>query len=224
MPDDFSHMLAETARKFEAQPDMQRTLQSVVDLAAEHLRGRGEVGVSMITRKREVETPAASSDRAFRADALQYELDEGPCLDATWEHETFQVEDLPHDQHYPRWSPRVVAETGLQGVVSYQLFTDTTTLGALNLYTDHPRPYEAVDRAEGLLFATHAAVALQAARTEQQLNSGLLTRNMIGQAQGILMERFGLSAVRAFDFLARLSQDTNTKLSVVAQRVIETPA
>jgi GAF domain-containing protein len=220
VPDDFAEVLAAMARTMRAQPDMQHTLQSAVDLAADHLKGRAEVSVSLVTKGR-VQTPASTSERVALADALQYELQEGPCLDAIWEHETFQIEDLAEDEQYPRWSRQVNEQTGFRGVVAYQLFTDPDTLGALNVYTDEPRPYEAVDRAEGLLFATHAALALQAARTEQQLNSALLTRNVIGQAQGILMERYGLSSARAFEFLTRTSQQANVKLAIIAQRLVD---
>jgi GAF domain-containing protein len=219
--DDFAEVLAEMARTFRDQPDLQATLQSTVDLAARHLQGRAEVSVTLIHHK-QIETAASTSERAVRADQLQYELDEGPCLDAAWRHETFQIEDLATDQHYPRWSRRVAAELGFRGIVAYQLFTTEDTLGALNVYTEDPHPYESVDRAEGLLVATHAAIALQGARKEQQLSSALLSRNLIGQAQGILMERYQLSATRAFDFLARTSQDSNTKLVEIAQRVVDT--
>jgi GAF domain-containing protein len=220
--EDFAEVLAEMARTFRDQPDLQTTLQSTVDLAARHLQGRAEVSVTLIHRHQQIETAASTSERAVRADQLQYELDEGPCLDAAWQHETFQIEDLATDQQYPRWSHRVAHELGFRGVVAYQLFTAEDTLGALNVYTEDPHPYESVDRAEGLLVATHAAIALQGARTEQQLSSALLSRNLIGQAQGILMERYQLTAARAFQFLVRTSQDSNTKLVQVAQRVVDT--
>src|SRR3954454_16350303 len=111
------------ARTMRAQPDMQHTLQAAVDLAADHLQGRAEVSVSLVTRGT-VQTPASTGERAAIADALQYELQEGPCLDAIWEHETFQIQDLAEDQHYPNWSRRVSDQTGFRGVVAYQLFTD----------------------------------------------------------------------------------------------------
>jgi GAF domain-containing protein len=219
--EDFAQVLADMARTFRAQPDLQTTLQSTVDLAAEHLQGRAEVSVTL-TNKKGLETAASTGERATRADQLQYELGEGPCIDAAWQHETFQIEDLATDERYPRWSHAVAEQVGFRGVVAYQLFTAEDTLGALNVYTEDPRPYESVDRAEGLLVATHAAIALQGARKEQQLSSALLSRNLIGQAQGILMERYQLSATRAFEFLARTSQDSNTKLVEIAQRVVDT--
>jgi transcriptional regulator with GAF, ATPase, and Fis domain len=220
---EFTQVMADMARTLRAQPDLQTTLQATVELAARLLQGRGEVSISLV-RKDSVETAASTGERATLADRLQYELGEGPCVDAAWRHETFQIEDLEHDENYPQWSPRVAKQTGFHGVVAYQLFTSADTLGALNVYTENRRPYEAVDRAEGLWLATHAAIALQGARTEEQLSSALLTRNMIGQAQGILMERFQLSAARAFEFLTRTSQTSNTKLTVIAQRVIDTRA
>jgi hypothetical protein len=216
---DFGKTLADMARTLRAQPDMQSTLQAAVDLAARHLEGRAQVSVSVVEGKK-IDTPACTDERTALADALQYELGEGPCVDAIREHETFQIPDLRSDEIYPKWSRQVNIRTGFKGVVAYQLFTGHDTLGALNVYTEEPHPFELLDRTEGLLFATHVAVALQGARKEQRLNSALLTRNLIGQAQGILMERYDLSAQRAFEFLARISQAENIKLSEIAQRLV----
>lgn len=220
MTETFAQTMAATARTLRAQPDMEATLQAIVDLAATHLGGDPEVSISLLTEGKRIVTPASSGRRAEKADLLQYGARQGPCLDAIWKHETFQVEDLTRDQQYPRWSRLAAEQTGLRGVVSYQLFTDKITLGSLNVYTKDPRPYEPADRDEGLTFATHAALALHTTKTLQQLTSALVSRNLIGQAQGILMHRYDLTPERAFEFLTRVSQDSNIKLTEVARRVI----
>ena len=74
----------------------------------------------------------------------------------------------------------------------------------------------------GLIFAAHAAVALVGAQRESQLLQALLSRDLIGQAKGILMERYKITDEKAFLFLARLSQDTNTKLHDIAEKIINT--
>ena len=220
--DQFGEVLAAVARDLLAEPDVQQTLQRAVELAARHLDGEVWASVSITHRRRDVDTPAASDERARRADQLQYELSEGPCLDAIAEHETFYIDDLESDRRYPQWSRRVASEVGARSILSFQLFTSVDTLGALNLYSPHVAAFDELDLEEGRVFAAQAAVALQSARTEEQLRLSMHTRTTIGQAQGILMERYAISAERAFEFLRRLSQNQNIKLITVADRIVAT--
>jgi GAF domain-containing protein len=221
---DFNERLARIARELVSEPDMQHTLQGVVEAAAQNLDGEVWASVSLVKDRREVQTPAASDDRADRADQLQYELEEGPCLDAIWEQETFQIDDMSADERYPRWTRAVAEQTGIRSSLSLQLFTDAeqNSLGGLNLYSPQPGAFDAETRAEALAFAAQAAVALRSAQTEENLRSGMATRNLIGMAQGILIERLRLTPDQAFAVLSRLSQERNVKLREVARRLVET--
>ena len=221
---DFNERLAAIARELVNEPDMQHTLQGVVEAAAQNLDGEVWASVSLVKQRREVQTPAVSDDRAGRADQLQYELEEGPCLDAIWEQETFQIDDMGADERYPRWTRAVAEQTGIRSSLSLQLFTDAeqNSLGGLNLYSPQPGAFDAEIRAEALAFAAQAAVALRSAQTEENLRSGMATRNLIGMAQGILIERLRLTPDQAFAVLSRLSQESNTKLRDVARRLVET--
>jgi len=223
-PTDFNERLAAIARELANEPDMQTTLQRVVEAAAQNLDGEVWASVSLVKRRREVETPASSDDRAARADQLQYELKEGPCVDAIWEQETFQIDDMTTDQRYPRWARAVVQETGIRSSLSLQLFTNAEhdSLGALNLYSPEPSAFDHETRGEGLAFAAQAAVALRSAQTEEHLLIAMATRTLIGQAEGILLERLKLTANQAFIVLSRLSQEGNVKLREVARRLVET--
>jgi GAF domain-containing protein len=224
---DFSALLGSVARELLAEPDVQQTLQRAVEMAAEHLAAGYFVGevyasVSLVRNRRRVETEASSDERATRADQLQYELKQGPCLDAIWERETFQIDDLTTDERYPEWSRRVVADTGIRSSLSFQLFTSGDSLGALNLYSPEVAGFNEEDRVEGLMFAAHAAVALKSAQTEEQLRSAITTRTLIGQAQGILMERYKIPPDRAFEVLRRVSHHVHVKLRDVALHLVET--
>jgi len=221
---DFDARLASLARERLNEPDVQHTVQRVVDAAAANLDGDVWASVSLVKERREVETPAVSDDRAGRADQLQYELGQGPCLDAIWEQETFQIDDMTTSEHYPRWSRAVAQETGIRSSLSLQLFTDAeqNSLGALNLYSPQLRAFDAETRGEGLAFAAQAAVALRSAQTEQHLRTAMATRTLIGQAQGILMERLKITPDQAFAVLSRVSQERNEKLREVARRLVET--
>src|SRR3712207_7479083 len=101
---------------------MRHTVQRIGEAAAQNLDGEVWASVSLMKQRREVETPASSDDRATRADRLQYELEEGPCLDAIWEHETFQIDDMTDEERYPRWTRAVAEETGIRSSLSLQLF------------------------------------------------------------------------------------------------------
>jgi GAF domain-containing protein len=135
------------------------------------------------------------------------------------------IEDLSTEPRYGDWGRRVVAETGIRSSLSLQLFTDpqaVISLGALNLYLQQPRSFDPDTRAEAVALAAHAAIALESAQTEAHLRSGLVTRTVIGQAEGILMERLKITADQAFGVLSRLSQHSNVKLRDVARNLVET--
>jgi transcriptional regulator with GAF, ATPase, and Fis domain len=223
---DFGVRVGAVARELLARPGVQQTLQGAVDLAAQNIDRQVYASVSVMMRRGAIDTPASSDQRVSHADRLQYELGEGPCLDAIWEHEISQIDDLRRDGRYPRWSRRVVADTGIHSTLSFRLATWHDMLGALNLYSPRPEGFDDDDCAEGFAYAAQVAVALQAARTEEQLQSAIAIRAVIGQAQGILMERYSISADRSFEVLRRVSQDTNTRLREIAERLVanrETP-
>jgi GAF domain-containing protein len=221
----FNERLAAVARALLREPNVQATLQRTVTDAARTLHRELYASVSLVLQRRQVETPVYSDDRALRADQLQYELSMGPCLDAVWEQDTFHIDDLATEPRYQDWSRRVVAETDIRSSLSLQLFTDpegAVSLGALNLYSPQPRCFDADTRGEAVALAAHAAIALQSAQTEANLRSGMVTRTVIGQAEGILMERLKITADQAFAVLSRLSQQGNVKLRDVARALVVT--
>ncbi len=107
-------------------------------------------------------------------------------------------------------------------MLSFKLYTANRTAGALNLFAFKPHAFDGEDETIGTVLAAHAAAAILASREGEELQSALTTRDRIGQAKGIIMERYGVDDIRAFEMLRRLSQDSNTRLVEVAQRVIET--
>jgi hypothetical protein len=123
-----------------------------------------------------------------------------------------------------RW-PRFAAEAARLGVgscMSFQLFVERDSLGALNLYSRSPHAFGAESEDIGLVFASHAAVALSGAQTEENLRKAMNTRDVLGQAKGILMERYKLTSDQAFHTLARASMQANRKIIDVAVELCET--
>jgi GAF domain-containing protein len=163
----------------------------------------------------------ASDPLAQRADQLQYELNEGPGAQLSQQVSTLLSAEVARDPRWPRWGA-AVAELGLTSVLSAQLRDRGRRLGVLNLYGERPRQFSGEDVTSAALLATHTAVALAAAIEEEQLRTVLRTRTEIGQAQGVLMERFGIRAEQAFAVLRRYSQTSNTKLAEIAAHLVRT--
>ncbi|MGS0685835.1 GAF and ANTAR domain-containing protein [Nakamurella sp. GG22] len=211
--------LAEAVRRAAARRSAVDPTTAAIEMATES-GPCDAASITLLGRNRSLTTVASSNDLVRAADSLQYELDEGPCLDAVWTDGLFVVPDLIADGRWPRWAPRA-AELGVAGIMAVHLFTDSA-LGALNLYSLQPRTYDHSDVEAARIIAAHASVVLAYSRTEQNLWQAIDSRNLIGQAQGILMERFGLSPDSAFAVLRRYSQHHNRKLAVLAEELVST--
>jgi transcriptional regulator with GAF, ATPase, and Fis domain len=213
--------VAAAARSLAEQPGLEQTLEHTVQQAVALVEGCEAAGVSLMKGRTSVTTAAQSDPLVERGDLMQYELDEGPCLDAIREAELVWSDDLAQDPRWPRWAPWAVKELGVRSMLCVQLYTSATTHGALNLYSTEAHAFPRSAHPVAAMFGTVAVVALQGARTSDELHSALHTRNLIGQAQGIMMERYGVTAAQAFSVLSRVSQDSNVKLVEIARQVTE---
>jgi transcriptional regulator with GAF, ATPase, and Fis domain len=169
-----------------------------------------------------VETTAASDPVAQRAHELQQELGEGPCLDVVWDEEGVNViRDLADTKRWPRWADHAT-ELGLSSMIAVRLFTREQTIGALDLYSHQRQDYDTDDLLAARVVAARVSSVLARAQHEKTLWEAIDSRHQIGQAQGILMERYNLTADQAFAVLRRYSQEQNRKLRVVAHEVVAT--
>jgi GAF domain-containing protein len=222
-PEDLGRVMGRIARTLqEGHGDVERTLRSITTAAVRTVPGAEFASISFVTG-RQVHPRGSTSDRAAAIDGLQSELDQGPCLDALRDHATVRVDDFATEQRWPRFAAEA-SRRGAGSLLSFQLFTDGTNLGALNLYATAPRAFGADSETVGQIFASHAAVALSAARQEENLLHALDGRDLIGQAKGILMERYRLTAAQAFELLVRASTHTNRKLFDIADELTTTGA
>jgi transcriptional regulator with GAF, ATPase, and Fis domain len=210
---------AAVARSLLAQGDVQHTLQRIVDLAVETIDGCDHAGISFL-KGGKGSTPAASDGVPPLVDAIQYETGEGPCLSAIREHDVFETGDLGRETRWPHFAARAQRETGITSMMSFRLFVAGDTLGALNLYAKKADAFEERSRTAGLVYAAHAALALSTAVHTEQMDEALQSRDLIGQAKGILMAREGVTADQAFDMLRRASQRLNVKLRIVAGDIV----
>jgi GAF domain-containing protein len=212
--------LSELARSMQAEDDPAALLRLIVKAAVTEIDGADHAGISLVT-KAGVRSEAASSELVPEIDEIQYAVDDGPCLRSLREQITVRSDDLHDEPRWPRFAHEA-AERGVRSVLSVQLFVDGDNLGALNLYAEKPSSFTAADENVALLFASHAAVAMVDSRRIGHLRLALESRDVIGQAKGILMERFKIRAPQAFGMLVAVSQHTQRKLQVVAEELAAT--
>lgn len=217
--EDVMERVSVVARSLAEETGLQATLDRTVDHAVQLIEGCDAAGVSLVVSRKRIETVALTDDLARRGDERQYELDEGPCLTAIRDAEIVWTPDLENDPRWPRWSPWAVEELGVRSMLCVQLYTAASTHGALNLYSRERDAFPRADHPLATMFATVAVMALKGARTTEELQSAIHTRNIIGQAQGIIMERYQMSAEQAFSVLSRVSQESNVKLNEIAAQV-----
>lgn len=220
--EEFNRELAAAARDMQDDKSSRQAMERAVVVATEILPGCDAAGVCVVYRGDRIDTHTTSNDALRQVDALQHELDEGPCLDALQQHDTVQSDDLSADARWPQWGPEVVNRLGLHSIVSYRLFSTGENLGALNLYGRSKSAFTSDDVHDGIALAAHVGVALAGAQEVENLEKALRGRTVIGQATGILMERFDLAPERAFSVLSRLSQQKNVKLRQLAEQIVTT--
>ena len=213
--------LSEAARSIDGHRSLDHTLDAIVRAAQQTVPGFDHVGISVVHRngRRQIETRAGTGRLVWDVDELQYKLAEGPCYDAITSGGVTVMDDVDSEDRWPRYVEEV-RQLGLRAQMGLQLYTDDGTLGGLNFYASEPGvDPDAVQLGE--LFAAHAAIALGRARHEHQLKESVASRQAIGTAVGIVMERYRITEERAFQFLTRASTTGNIKLRVIAQQVVD---
>ncbi|SDP31431.1 GAF and ANTAR domain-containing protein [Lentzea jiangxiensis] len=219
---ELARTLSDIARTLQAEPDVDATLRAIVKAAVDYVPAATHAGISLLEQGR-IRTVEPTTPTVEIIDQLQYELREGPCIDAIAEHETLRVGDVGREARWPSFGP-AAAENGIHSLLSYRLFVTDRTLGALNLYSDRIDAFDDRTEQDGLLFATHAAIALVGAQREANLSIAVESRDVIATAKGILMERHDIDDASAFRMLVEASQSTNMKLQKVAAWLVENRA
>ncbi|OBK06272.1 histidine kinase [Mycolicibacterium conceptionense] len=195
-------------------------LIDVTKAATELIPGVDTAGILLVGDGGKWDSLAGTSDLPSQLDELQMTYQEGPCMEAALGDIVVRTDDFREETRWPRYS-KVAVEIGVLSGLSLKLYTTDRTAGALNLFGFQPRVWDSEAETVGTVLAAHAAAALLASRHTDQLTSALNSRDRIGQAKGIIMERYRVGDVQAFELLRRLSQDSNTKLVDIAQQVID---
>ena len=224
-PDELWRSVADLSGLLLNEEDQETTLRRIADLAVRSIAGCDAVGVT-INDGGTPTTQAATGGLVYEVDAYQYDIDEGPCLQAVLDRNMVSVEDMASDERWPRFT-RHAADRGLHSSLSLPLMVRGDALGALNLYAFRPKAFTTAERQTATMFAAQAAVAVANALTyassvklARELREALDSRAIIDQAMGILMGRNGHGAEAAFTALRVRSQAENRKLREIAADIV----
>jgi transcriptional regulator with GAF, ATPase, and Fis domain len=218
-PVSIAEALTEAAKAINEPRTLEETLDSIVRATVETVPGFDHVGISILHGDGRIETKAGTDQLVWELDDLQYTLGEGPCVAALHTDHLIVVERAQHDQRWPRYIP-AAARVGLRAQMAMRLYSDDKTLGGLNMYATESETIapEAAPIAE--MFAAHASIALGHAWDLHHLNTALTSRQLIGQATGLIMQRYQIDQVRAFNYLLRASSTAQVKVRVIAEEIV----
>jgi transcriptional regulator with GAF, ATPase, and Fis domain len=225
-PPELVENVAALSKLVTANETVESTVGRIAHLSVLALDAADECGISLVEGM-EIKTVAVTGEVGQKIDSLQLETAQGPCMSSIEKQATFYIPDMKHDKTWPVFSARAAAETGICSLVGYVLEVGKGALGAINLMSYTPNAFDEDAIAVGAVFAAQAGVALSNAQTHQkneqkveQLQEGIQTRQVIGQAVGIIMATRHLNAEDAFEILKTISQHTNVKLRQVAAGLV----
>jgi transcriptional regulator with GAF, ATPase, and Fis domain len=203
---------------FFAHIDVNETLAHLTATAVAHIEDADYADFMLINGGR-FASVAPTAPLIAALDRTQMQHRQGPCLEAAVADSVIRSADLRQERRWPAFADEAI-ESGVHSVLSFQLYTHAAGAGAFNVLSKKPHAFDMNAETGLAMLATHGAITLIAADKETQFHSALASRDLIGQAKGIIMERFQLDAQRAFDLLAKLSQDTNTPVRSVASQLV----
>ncbi|RZT16797.1 GAF domain-containing protein [Kribbella sp. VKM Ac-2569] len=195
------------------------TVEALVEYALQALNCE-YAGVALHTAGGRPEVPAVTDPVVAEIYRFQLAGEDGPLVQCMRDRATVSIPDLVQETRWPEWSKKVL-DLGVHSVLDVPLWTGFGAVGVLGLYSHRSAAFGTDEEAVAHILARHAAVAVATARREENLMVAVDARKLVGQAMGILMERYDLDSDRAFQVLRRYSQDTNTKLREVAQQLID---
>ncbi|WP_019816046.1 GAF and ANTAR domain-containing protein [Saccharomonospora saliphila] len=210
-------VLADLARSVESENDLTGTVGSIVDAVRVTVPHADHVGLCLL-EERGPRSVAASSTLTATLEQVQRDLGEGPSMDprTTRPH---RAGDLASDPRWPRFA-EAATERGVVSMLALPLFTTNAWLGMLTLFSAEPHAFDGETEHLAELFAAQAAVAIAGVNRTERMRAALTTRDVIGTAKGILMQRHQLDAEAAFALLVRASRHTDRTLRDVAEWLV----
>jgi hypothetical protein len=195
-------------------------LSDLIACAAESVPGARYAGITVTKKKRPSETAAATHQYCVLLDEVQNDCQQGPGLTAAGIQRAIRIDDLARDDRWPLFRDKAIAATPVRSVLSLGLLKAGGTAAALNFYAESTEAFDDASADLGWIFASHAGLVWDLVRRDQQFRAALVSRDIIGQAKGKMMERFNIDADEAFNTLKLVSQHSNIPIAQVAERVV----
>ncbi len=215
-----AHSMAMAAGTLDGPVEVDELLQFICVAAIDTVRGADYAGITLADRHGKLETRAASHPLVHEVDALQYELRQGPCVDAVQGHWQARSDDLRVDVRWRKYGPRA-AELGIVSQMGIELFDEPGIIAGLNLYSSSVGAFDDDTVEAAMLFAIQATHTLGRVMTQKQLTDAMSTSTTIGRATGVIMQQFQLSADRAFELITRVSRIHNVTLEALCAQVLD---
>ncbi len=220
MSDAIARAITHAADQMHRAASVEETLEVIVRSAVEVLPSFDHIGVSTKEKGGEVVNRAATSALVLELDDLQYGIPQGPCVDSLTGEDVVTAPHIARDDRWPQYVPGAVTR-GLQSQLAVRLhLADLGTIGGLNLYSTTSDEIDPADVAIAAFFATHASIALGTARYKASMSEAVQSRQRVGLAIGILMERYDIDESAAQAFLWRASSHSNIKVRDIADKLI----
>ncbi|GAA4876840.1 GAF and ANTAR domain-containing protein [Actinomycetospora straminea] len=212
--------LLTSGRQFGSATTVEDTLAMILAAAVDTSPATDLAGVLLLEGRGKIVSPATTDEVVNELDQVQADTGEGPCVESIYDEEIVLVQDFAEEtDRWPNFVRRAL-DLGVHSSLSFQLYSENKRAASLNLFSRRTHAFDEDDRILGALFANQAGLALRGAQRAAQLDRAVSSRDVIGTAKGILMERFGLRDDEAFQRLVRSSQDTNIKLVDVARWLV----
>jgi ANTAR domain-containing protein/GAF domain-containing protein len=200
--------------------DTPAMLRELIEGAATSVPGAQYAGITVTEKRRRSQTAAATHRYPVMLDEIQSRHQQGPCLTAAALQTSVRTDDLVADNRWPLYRDEALKQTPIRSILSFGMFRQGATTAALNFYAEPVNAFDDVSVNLGLIFATHTALVWNMMRRDQQFRGAIVSRDIIGQAKGRLMERFEVDADAAFHMLKRMSQKSNIPINQIAQRIV----
>jgi GAF domain-containing protein len=215
-----AEVMASLARDLCDAVGLEELLDKVVRSAVASVPGAEHSGISFMNASRRI-VPRVQTDELIGViDELQTRIEEGPCMAViNGPAGMVRIDDLNQEKRWPRFTAEA-REHGVSSVLSFRLYVGGRTTGSLSLFSSKPHAFDSEAEVMGELFATHAAIAMRGAEQTDTLHEALRTRDVIGQAKGLLMERLKITEQQAFAMLVDVSQRRNRKLRDIASAIM----
>jgi transcriptional regulator with GAF, ATPase, and Fis domain len=202
--------------------EMASALDELTVTAVQYVPAAQYAGITVVDGRGRLDTQSSIGRYPALLDVIEQRHQDGPCLQAVRHHHTVRVDDLDTETRWPNYQRDALAQTPIHSVLSYRLAANHRTLGALNFYAERPNAFDNESETLGFVYATHAALAWNALRRDIQFRDALASRDIIGQAKGMLMERHQINAEAAFNLLRQFSQESNTPVAELSRRIAAT--